>query len=87
MLLHLQVLEEMEEEDSGRERDALDGEQAFADAAIEVAMVDSPLDITSSSALEASAEDESVLQSTDPDRDMALISAASEVRVSFPFSC
>ena len=85
MLLHLQVLEEMEKEDSSKERDALDGEQASADVA--TAMVESPLDISSSSALDASAEDESVLQSTDPDRDMAQVSAASEVRVSFPLSC
>ena len=82
MRLHPQVLGEMEKEDSDTGREALDEEQASADVVIDVAKVDGPLDIASTPALQASAEDESVLQSTDPDRDMVLVSAAIEVHVS-----
>ncbi|CAK0783054.1 hypothetical protein CVIRNUC_006249 [Coccomyxa viridis] len=73
---YAEVLEEMEEEDSGKERSTLDGEQASADVAIDVAKVDGPLDIASAPALKRSAEEKSMLQSTDPDRDVTPSSAA-----------
>ena len=82
MPLHPQVLEEMEEEDLDKGREALDEEQASADVVIDVAKVDEPLDIASTPALQASAEDENMLQSTYPDRDMSQVSAAIEARVS-----
>ena len=76
------MLEEVEEEDSGNERGTLDGEQASADVAIDVAKVDGPLDIASAPALKRSAEEKSMLQGTDPDRDVTPSSAAIKVHVS-----
>ena len=87
MHLHSQVLEEMEKEDSGKERGTLVEEQASADVAIDVPTVDGPLDSVSAPALEASVEEESMLQSTGPKRDLALVSEAIEVHVPFSSLC
>lgn len=83
MLLHPQVLEEMEEEDSGKKR-AWDEEQASADMVINIAKVDGLLDIVSARALKASAEEKSMLQSTGSlaDRETTPSSAAIKVHVS-----
>ena len=85
------MLDVIEEQSSGRERNASDEEQAYAEVAIYAVKVEGPLDIASAQApdseSEASAEEESMLQDTDADRELALVLAATEVHFSISIVC